>query len=208
MEQRHDDGLVDEVLEEETNGHACQPKITQKVPVPIVDVLVVGQDLHEVDCHRPANAEQEEHHAVKPVVIPIDLLLANKDLLFVRSQLLLAQVLLMTLSDLLHTVVFVPQLLVDLLVEQLTPQERQNYRTDPGDKGRPNEHSNTSGLLFRDDGSNDEGLDCYLGQDDRHSGQFGEEVSVADLKDGVEGPTSPGIISEVFAIETGLGDGV
>lgn len=47
-----------------------------------------------------------------------------------------------------------------------------------------------------------------MGQDDRHSGQFGEEVSVADLKDGVEGPTSPGIISEVFAIETGLGDGV
>lgn len=95
--------------------------ISQKVPIPIIDVTVVGQYLHEMNSDRPTNEKQEESHTVEPMVVTIDLLLTYENLFLKRSQLLLITILLTSLSDFLHTVIFMPQLLVNLFMEELTP---------------------------------------------------------------------------------------
>jgi hypothetical protein len=56
-------------------------RIGKGVPVPVRGVGAVGDDLHEVDGHWPADTEQEEHYTIEPVVIPVDLLLTDINLL-------------------------------------------------------------------------------------------------------------------------------
>ncbi len=56
-------------------------RIGKGVPVPVRGVGAVGDDLHEVDGHWPADAEQEENNTIEPVEIPIDLLLTDIDML-------------------------------------------------------------------------------------------------------------------------------
>lgn len=98
--------------------------------------------------------------------------------------------------------------MVDLLVEDMAPDEGENDRCHPGYHRRPNYDGRTCGVLAVDNGCDEESLDCELGQYNSHTRELSKELFLSDLDNGVEGPAGPDVIGEIFAIEAALGDWV
>jgi len=120
MEEEQQKWLVNEVLNRKHTTHSSQP------PPVGIDSLN-GNLLHSVDCEWPANEENYKSHAVEPMVVSIDLLLADINLLLERFHLLFVR----SVLYLFLILILLQKFVVDLSMEKVAPQEGENDRCSP-----------------------------------------------------------------------------
>jgi hypothetical protein len=105
------------------------------------------------------------------------------------------------LYDLLLGVVLDQQFLVNFMHEDFTPDEGEGNSDNEGDDGRPDENGGSSVELPRDDGGNKHSLNGPLDQDDGQPRQFGIELLMRQVEDGVERPGSPDVVGVFILVE-------
>ena len=190
LEDDDHERFQNEVLQHKDDTHGSQP-------VSLVVIGGTGQSHQPLDGDGPANPKNAESCAIVPMEIAEYLFLAGVDPLLILLHLFLVGL----LDNFLLGVVLDKQFLVDFMHEDLAPDEGEGNGDNEGDDGRPDENGGSSVELPSDDGGNKHALNGPLDQHNGQPRQFGIELLMRQIEDGVERPGSPDVVGVFILVE-------
>lgn len=161
----------------------------------MIEVLNPAEFLHLVDCDRPADEVNNEGQGVKPMIVSVEFFLASVHCLFQGLDLALIEYTLHCL----HVLVLDQALLVHLLQEGISEDEREGDRGNEGDDSCPDDHGSAEHVVAVDR-SDEDALNGPVDENDGCSGKARKELIVGEMVQRVKGTAGPIVILEVFII--------